>query len=227
MRSTEQLVGGLIQNLEPVRPIPRLRAAGAGALALGAISSAVVISLRGIRPDLVAGTVGPSVALIAIGLTVVALGGIAACVGAAVPGRERVARVGIGTLFAGLAVAAGAAGWGLVSMGAGAWEGLGLGCLTIAFFAGLLPGVGLLAFLVRAFPNRPAAALATAAGGAVGLGSISVHASCAVTGGLHVLIGHALAPLLGGAVLALLLYPVFLRFGKRGAREIAARLEGS
>ena len=125
MRSTEQLVGELIQNLEPVRPIPRLRAAGAGALALGAISSAVVISLRGIRPDLVAGTVGPSVALIAIGLTVVALGGIAASMGAAVPGRERVARVGIGTLFAGLAVAAGAAGWGLVSMGGTGLETVG------------------------------------------------------------------------------------------------------
>ena len=159
------------------------------------MSSGVVLGLRGIRPDLAAGTAAPSVALIAVGLTIVAVGGIAACLGAGVPGRERVARLGIATLIAGLAVAAGAAGWGLTSMGAGAWQGLGLGCLATAFLAGLLPGVGLLAFLCGAFPTRPAAALATAAGGAVGLGSISVHASCAVTGALHVLIGHALAPM--------------------------------
>jgi hypothetical protein len=182
----------------------------------------MVLGLRGIRPDLAAGTIRPSVVLIAIGLTIVALGGVAGSLGAAVPGRERVARVGVAALFVGLAVAAGSAGWGLFSMGAAAWDGLGFGCLAASFLAGLLPGVGLLAFLVGAFPTRPAAALATAAGGAVGLGGISVHASCAATGGLHVLIGHALAPLIGGAAFALLLYPVLLRLRRREVEEAPA-----
>ncbi len=211
MPGTDELVGGLVRGLDPVRPIPQLRTVAAAALALGAVAAAVVLGIRGVRPDIVAGTIRPSVVSIAIGLVVTALGGIAVSLGSAVPGRERVARFGVVGLLGGLALSAGAAGWGLFSMGAAVWEGFGFECLSIAFLAGLLPGVALLIFLIRAFPTRPNAALACACGGAVALGAFSAHASCPATGGLHVLLGHALAPLFGGAVLSLVLYPVLQR----------------
>jgi len=153
-------------------------------------------------------------AALALGLTIVAVGGIAASLGAAVPGRERVARVGLIALVGGLALSAGAAAWGQGSTGSAAWEEIGLACLRIATLAGLLPSAALLAFLVLAFPRWPAASLAAAAVGAVGLGAVSVHASCPVSGWTHVLVQHALAPLIGGTALAVVLYPL-LRWLRR------------
>jgi hypothetical protein len=211
MRSTEQLAGDLVAALEPVRLIPRLRAVAGMALVLGVVSSAVVMGLRGVRSDLAMGIFPPCIVLMAVGLTLVALGGIAASLGAGVPGRERVTRLGLRTFVAGLVLAAGAGGWALASAGAAAWEGIGVGCLATAVLAGVLPGLALLAFLVAAFPARPGLALAAASGGAVGLGSLSVHVSCPATGGLHLLLGHAAAPVVGGIVLALVLYPILRR----------------
>lgn len=218
MRPTEQLVGDLVEALEPIRLIPRLRTVAAAALALGVISSAVVMGLRGVRSDLASGVFSPCVVLMAVGLTIVALGGIAASLGAGVPGRERVTQLGTRVLVGGLVLAAGAGGWALVSAGAAAWEGIGVRCLATALLAGVLPGLALLAFLAVAFPARPALALAAASGGAVALGSISVHVSCPATGGLHLLLGHAAAPVLGGVVLALVLYPVLCRLRARASR---------
>ena len=212
MRSSENLVGDLVRELEPVRLIPKLRTVAGAALGLGVLGSGIVFAIRGLRPDLMMGTLQPVALLIGLGLTAVACGGIVASVGAAVPGRESVARTGLLALVSGLTLSAGAAGWGLFSSGAAAWGGgLEMRCLLTASGVGLLPTVGLLLFLVHALPRRPAAALAAAAGGAVGIGGLAAHASCAATGGLHLLVEHALAPVLGGLLLAALLYPVLRR----------------
>lgn len=212
MRSTERLLGDLVARMEPVRQIPPLRAVAAAALALGALASAGVLGLRGIHTA--GAALDPPMVLVALGLAMVGVGGIAASLGAAVPGRERVARIGLAALIGGLALAAGAAGWGHGSGASAAWEEIGLTCLRIATLAGLLPSVALLTFLVLAFPHWPVAALAAAAVGAVGMGALSVHASCPVTGWTHVLLQHALAPLIGGPVLAIVLYPI-LRWLRR------------
>ena len=108
-------------------------------------------------------------------------------------------------------LSAGAAGWGLFSMGAVAWDGIAMRCLLTASVVGLIPTIGLLVFLVHALPRRPAAALATAAGGAVGIGGLAAHASCAASDPMHVLVEHAFAPVLAGVLLALVLYPVLRR----------------
>ena len=215
MASSENLVAELVERLEPVRPILRLRTVAGAALGLGAVMSSIVFAIRGLRPDLMMGTLEPAVLLVGLGLTGVACGGIVASIAAAIPGREGIARTGLGALVAGLALSAGAAGWGLFSSGAAAWGGLAMNCLLTASVVGLLPTVGLLTFLVHALPRRPAAALATAAGGAVGIGGLAAHATCAATGALHVLVEHALAPVLGGVLLALLLYPVLRRLRAR------------
>lgn len=207
MPSTERVLGDLVHGLEPVRLIPRLRTVALGAALLGGIAAAAVIELRGLRADLL--ELRSPLRLIALGLLLAALGGIAASLGSAVPGRDRAARGGLVALIAGLVLSSGAAGWAILSTGAALSDGLGLGCLGTAVLAGVLPGAGLVAFLARAFPTSPAAALSAASGGAVALGGLSVHASCTVTGGLHLLVGHALGPFLGGAVLAVALYPFF------------------
>jgi hypothetical protein len=216
MRSTDQVLGDLVQGLEPVRPIPRLRTVVASALALGAVASLLLLWVSGLRADLAAAALRPSLAGVAVGLTIVALGGIATSLGGSVPGREGVARFGLRALVAGLGLAAAAAGWGLISTGVAAWEGMGLSCLATAVLVGLLPSVPLVAFLARALPRQPAAGLAAAAAGAVALGGLSVHASCPATGGMHVLVGHALAPLLGGLFLGAILYPLLLRLRRPG-----------
>ncbi len=211
MGSSDNLVSELVQSLEPVRPIPRLRTVAAAALGLGAIVSGIVIAIRGVRPDLLMGSLEPTALLVGLGLTAVACGGICSSIGAAVPGRDGVARSGLVAVFVGLALSAGAAGWGVFSMGAVAWDGVSMRCLLTASVVGLIPTIGLLVFLVHALPQRPAAALATAAGGAVGIGGLAAHASCAASDPMHVLVEHAFAPVLGGVVLALLLYPVLRR----------------
>jgi hypothetical protein len=215
MGSSENLVGDLVRELEPVRPIPKLRTVAGAALGIGVLVSGLVFAVRGLRPDLMMGALQPVAILIGLGLTAVACGGIVASIGAGVPGRENVARTGLLALVSGLALSAGAAGWGLFSSGAAAWGGgLEMRCLLTASGVGLLPTVGLLLFLVHALPRHPAASLATAAGGAVGIGGLAAHASCASTGGLHLLIEHALAPVLGGLLLAILLYPVLRRLSR-------------
>lgn len=208
MELTEPLVTELVEGLEPVRPLPRLRSVAGLALVLGAVASAGVMAVRGVRPDLAVVALNPAMGLLAIGLAAVALGGIATSLGAATPGRERVARVGLMALLAGFTIASGAAGWGLVSTGAAAWEGIWIGCLWMAALAGLLPSVALLAFVIRALPQWPAGAIAAAAGGSVALAGLSVLASCPASGWGHVLFEHTLAPLLGGAALSVVLYPV-------------------
>ena len=50
----------------------------------------------------------------------------------------------------------------------------------------------------------------------VALGALVIHASCRIGGGLHVLLGHALAPLFLGFALAL---PLAALVRHRGRRE--------
>jgi hypothetical protein len=198
-----------------------LRTVAAWALGLGAISALAVLGISGPRPDLVAAALELSVGGVAAALLVIALGGIAASIGAAVPGRERVARLGALALLVGLLLAAATAGWGLASTGVALHQGTGLACLATALLAGVFPSLPLVAFLARALPRRPELALAAAAAGAVALGGLSVQATCTATGGLHVFLGHALAPVLGGLLLAAALYPIFRRL--RGRSEPSAR----
>ena len=211
MPSTDRVLEDLVRGLEPVRPIPRLRTVAAAALLLGAAASLLFLWEAGLRSDLASAALRPSLVGVALGLAIVAVGGVANALGAAVPGREGVARFGLGSLLAGLGLAAGSAGGGLIFAGVAAWEGMGLSCLVSAVLIGLLPSVPLMAFLARALPRRPAGALSAAAGGAVALGALAVHTHCPASGGTHILIGHALAPLLGGLFLGAMLYPLLLR----------------
>ncbi len=220
-RSSEALLRELARGLEPVRRIPRLRAGLAAALGLWLVALAAHQALGFPSPRLDAGA-WRSLSFLAVlaGLALLAGGGVLAALAAAVPGREHLGRAARGGALLGLALAAGAAataaGGGLAA-GLGPAFGTSAGCLLRAAALGLAPALAAAVFAARALPRRPLLTAAIAGLGGVGLGALAVHLSCAEGNALHVLLGHALAPLLAAALLALPLAALLRRAIRRRA----------
>ena len=205
-RTTEVLLRDLATGLAPVQPIPRLGVVAAAAVAAGAAGVAGHALFGGAVPGLVPGVPwGQGVfLLVLLGLACVAGGAVAAALAGAVPGREADARRGRVAAGVGLAVTAAGGAWGVL---AGATPeppvAASFGCTVHATALGLAPGLVLGFFLGRAFTPRPLAQAVFAAAGAVALGSVIVHATCAAGGALHMTVGHFAAPLLASQLLAL------------------------
>jgi hypothetical protein len=202
------LIRQLVQGLEPVRPIPRLRWLVAGALAAFAAGLALQGLLGGPLPGGVAGVAwgAPAHLLVLTGLLLASGGCIVAALAGAVPGREAAARGGRRVALAG-ALLASAAGLGAL-LGAGASEQTfalrpSLWCAGRSGLLGLTPALFLCAFLARAVAHRPFLGAGFACVGAVVLGVAAVHASCPDGGALHVLVGHGVSPFALALVLAL------------------------
>ena len=210
VRKTERLVRELARDLAAVRRIPRLRVVAlvltAGALCLAAL----VVAALGLRPDVRAGTASASYLGIVAGLGLFSLGGLAAALGASVPGRELLARVGLAALAAALAIWM-AALFAQLGGGArlgpldGAWLRTSARCLLIATGVGLLPALALLRFVGSAFAVNPRVAVGVGAAGMVAFGSLSVHLTCSADEILHVASAHLIGPLVMGTLLGLLL----------------------
>lgn len=207
-RDADRLIEQLSRELAPVRRIPRLRSAASVVLLGAALVALALLALQGARPGLIPFALPLESSAILAGLLLVGLGGTAAALGGSVPGRERVARAGSAGLAAGLLLAAGA-GFSLLLHARGlARLGLdwsGLQCLLRAGTLALVPALLLAGFVRWAAPARPLAALAAAAGGALGFGAVAVHLSCPSDEPVHLAAFHALAPVLGGVVLWALL----------------------
>ena len=206
----ERVIAGLAARLEPVRPVARFRSVTLGVLALVAAGSIVLLALHGLRSDVVGMRVSVGFAAVLGGLALMAFGGLFATLGSSVPGREAVGRAGGAGMLAGLLLAAGA-GFALfiqassISPISADWTWAGLRCLGRAGALAVLPAVVLGRFASSAAPERPLAALAAAAGGALAFGSFTVQLSCASDDAGHVMLFHALAPVIGGVVLWLAL----------------------
>jgi hypothetical protein len=126
--------------------------------------------------------------------------------GLSVPGREAAARAGLAAASLGVLVAlAGVPALRVALAGPAPGPGLvaDLTCLASAVVLALLPAVAVLGFVSAAAPHRPAVVAVPAAAGAVGLGALAVAVACPLGGLRHLMLGHALAPLLGGLLLAL------------------------
>jgi hypothetical protein len=206
-RRTESLLRELPRNLEPVRPMPRLRTLVVAAVAAFALTLAID-GLLGHPLPLVAGGVawadGGFLTLLA-GLLLTAAGAILAALAGAVPGRERAAAAGWRVAVAGVAVAASAGCWALLGFAGADSEGaldLGFECAGRASLLGVVPALVLCVFLARAFERRPLLGAGAAAVGALALGAAAVHASCANGGVLHMLLGHWLTPFAAALLLA-------------------------
>jgi hypothetical protein len=223
-QQTDRLIAKLALDLEPTARVPRLRWVATAVLLMGSAMVGLKIALGGLRMDVRMLSVAPSYAVLLAALLLIAAGGLASALGASIPGRQAVVRFGVGALVGGFAAMTGVAVGLLVGAGAppGAftWASLfaGLRCLGNACLIAVVPGVALGVFVFRAAAHRPLLALSAAAGGAAGLGAAGVHLSCPADDTLHVLAFHALAPLLGGALLWLLLLALKARFHLRASQ---------
>lgn len=220
---TRRLIDALAQDLVPVRPIPPLRAGVAAVLGVGLAGALVLVLRTGMRPELTAAFASAPFASVGVGLLLAALGGVVAALAASVPGREREARAGTAIAALGVLLAAGGAALLLAlrgALGAGAWPGPvpisgHLGCLARALALGLAPLAVASFYVVRAVPRDARALALTGAAGCAALGALAVHLTCRVEGALHLLAGHALAPLAGLLVGAPALWLLF-RSVRRG-----------
>ncbi len=200
----DELIRELARDLRPVRPIPRIRTAALGVVVLWLAVAAGVLGalgreLQGLSPAL-------GVRIVFGGLLTCGLGGVLGALALGVPGRERLARIGLALGLGGMAVAAGVGTALFVRSPAGTAHpplAADLGCLAVACGVGLLTALGVALFGSRAVPHRPLLLALAGAAGAAGLGAVAAQASCPYADFHHLLMGHVLAPAMGVLLLTL------------------------
>lgn len=218
MSDPEALIRELAGDLDPVRPIPRIRTVTAGVIALWFAAAATGFAVLGLRPDLAEAMIGaPGVAAVFAGLGLAGLGGVVASLAMGVPGREVLARTALALAILGMLIAAGI-GTLLFAMSPVAearvpWSA-DLACLAVAILVGLLPAVGVVWFAGQASPFRPVIAVLAAAAGTAALGAATAQASCPHSEMRHLLVAHALAPAFGVLLLTLPLLVALKRFAR-------------
>lgn len=206
----DRLVRSLVDDLEPVRPLPRLRLAFAVILALWAALLGIVLWVK-------AGESGLGVlSLFAnriyfgsfVGLLIASFGGTISALAAGVPGREKLEIRGMLVSLAGLLAAAVACLVGVYELGLSARPtpaSLDAMCFQESALLSLLPAGVILSFLVRGWAAHPLRAALVALLGSGALGAMIIHMSCGFLGPQHMLISHLSVPI----VLALLgIYPL-------------------
>jgi len=198
--TTERLVDGLVDDLHPVRPIPRLRSAFAVILAVWAALMGVVLSSSHARMGesiLEAVLHHPIYLASFIGLLVAAVGGAISALAAGVPGRERLEVAGLTTAWVGLLAAAIACFGGLR---AADFDSLGehvhahAVCFNRGLYLSLLPAGVIFSFLVRGWAAHPFRAA-----------GVALLASGGWLAPKHLLLGHLSVPIV---LLALGFYPL-------------------
>ncbi len=208
--STERLISSLAADLEPVRPLPRLRSAFAAVLAVSLTILALALLGDKAQPG-IASILSDRIYLTSfIGLLIAAFAGTTAALASAVPGRARLELGGLGLAWLGLATAASMCLIGMRALGLDALAspaGLDAMCFGRASLCLLLPAAAMLSFLVRGWATHPvrAASIALLGSGAIGAGI--VHAGCGFLAPKHLLISHLSVPIV---LLLLGLYPLSL-----------------
>jgi hypothetical protein len=206
----EPRIRELVQDLTPVKPIPQLRSAALGLLAIFAGVLVADWALGGAEPrpfhDAAWGSPWYLAAL--AGVTLLAFGALASALASAVPGRAASTRMGL--QIAGVGIGLAFAGW-LLGLASGAPDHGGetlramTSCGSRALVLGLVPALGCAVFAVRAALRRGAATAALSLLAGMALGAAAVQISCPSNSPVHQLVGHLLAPAL---VIALLTAPV-------------------
>jgi len=202
---TQRLIEQLADDLTPVRRVPRLRSIAAGVLAVSALVLAYSVSRAGVRADwwqLMTGDASYAVAL--LGLSICGLGATLAALAGALPGREAVfQRSGVAAGL-GLAFAAVAGIFSLVTQGsfAGSLDD-DWGCLRSALLLSPLPIAAVLFAASRGWVAKPGLTAIAALAGAAGAGAVGIHLACELGGARHILLGHLSAPVLLALVASL------------------------
>jgi hypothetical protein len=205
---TEERIRELAARLEPVRPIPPLVALVAAALGLclAAVAAEWAFGGLGLRVRRDDAWTDPAYLAALAGIALVAFGAFGAALASAVPGREAAARLGDRVALAGLGLGLAGALWAVAREGpqiSAQQLHASLHCGLRAFGLGLGATLVGLAFLARAVPRRAALSVALALAGGSALGALVVHLTCPSSSAIHQLLGHTLAPVAAGALLAL------------------------
>jgi hypothetical protein len=206
-RSAEERLRELVRELEPVRPIPPLRALAVLALALWALA---LLGDRWagaphLRPASDAAWSQAAFLAQLAGLGAAAVGFSFAALASAIPGREGALRLGLGAGALGICAALLGGLCGILDPAPLADGGLGAsaGCMLRALRLGLASGLLGCVFMSRArFVRRPLGPVLLALAGGSALGALAVHVTCPSNAALHQLVGHVLAPLVLSAALA-------------------------
>lgn len=210
--STDRLIAGMVDELEPVRPLPRLRSAFAVILSIWAALLGIV--LWGQEGGSIPGSAMADWIYLAafLGLVFASVGGTISALAAGTPGRERLELMGMALALLGLGAAAGACLIGMWTLGPEASAsppGLDAMCLRHGGLLSLLPAGVILSFLVRGWAAHPVRASLVALGASGALGALIVHFTCGFVGPAHLLASHLSVPvalaLLGVYPLALIL----------------------
>ena len=206
--ATERLISSLVADLEPVRPLPRLRSALASVLAVSGTILGLALLGDEAQPG-VASILSDRIYLASfIGLLIAALAGSISALASAVPGRERLELGGMRIAWLGLGSAAAVCliGIGVLGLDASASPaGLDAMCFRRAWLCLLLPAAAILGFLVRGWPANPLRAASIALLGSGAMGAAIVHAGCGFLAPKHLLISHLSVPIV---LLLLGLYPL-------------------
>ncbi len=203
--TTDELVRQLTRELRPVRRLPRLRTVLLGTGIAGLVALALVVLVRGVDPARVAGRLGdPVFTGVLLGLLVLGPAAAVAALAASVPGREVARR--IATDLACLATGAVLVPVALLVLrdpNFGRDLSGGLACQGWSLGLGLLPVVPVVVFVSRALPRHPWLTALGAGVAGVAVGALVVHLSCPSRDPAHLLLAHALTPVLGGLLLSL------------------------
>lgn len=212
-RNSDVLIAQLVEGLEPVRPL-RFGAGLALALTAAAFSTAVVIALFGLRPDLVAGQFDP-MHVVSTGLF---LGlGLAASVTVIVMSRPLVGSdhngwrwaAGMAALLPLAALIVGLSRTGSAALSAPADHGTQ--CLLVGGAASFTVFAALVWWLRRGAPTAPdrAGLVAGIAAGAFGTFAFALH--CPDNDIVHIGLWHS-APVFAMALLGRVIVPRLIRW---------------
>ena len=204
---SDRLIDGLVDDLEPVKPLPPLRSAFAIVLAVWAAVLGVVLWSQSYPPGANHLLMDRVYFVSFVGLLLSALGATLSSLAGSQPGRDGLETSGLIVSFVGLVVAAGVCVYGIIGLGldASSPPGADAMCFQKGALLSLLPGGVILSFLVRGWASHPirAALLGLVAAGA--FGASIVHLSCDVLGPAHLMAGHMSVPV---ALAIVGLYPL-------------------
>jgi len=197
MGASDRLISDLVDDLEPVRPLPRLRLAFAVILALWAMMLGVVLWVK--EGDAGVWSLFTNRIYFGsfVGLLIASFGGTISALAAGIPGRERIEIGGLLASLVGLLAAAAACVVGVYELGLSAARapiGMDAICFQESALLSLLPAGVIMSFLVRGWAAHPVRAALVALLGSGALGAMIIHMSCDFLGPRHMLISHLSVP---------------------------------
>lgn len=217
---TNELINGLVRNLEPVSPLPLPRVRLRRWLMASAMVGAVAVAVLGRRGDLAVTLFARPFQAHVVFLLLAAISSAAAALALAIPGesvgtwRRAAPVVAMGAWLAWLAGEL----MPLAAAGAAAWPAAGWGCVAKSFAIGATPGLILAAMVGRGAPTDVRATVTFAALAAAAVGALGVELTCPLDGPMHLLLWHA------GPVMVVVLLAAL--FGRTAFAAFAARRDG-